>query len=308
MRNVIKTSFLIYLLVFSISTVKAKDNLYFVGSTTVSPVIEATEQAFFEKTGITILVRGLGSSKGVKAAIEQTADVGMASRALKLKEADNHPYLKTVLIGYDALAFVANTDNPVDSLSIEQLQQIYTGQITDWKEILPNGDFSRIKSTNIRLVAKGTGHGTLDAFLSLMQFDKKPRTEDKEIFFRYKKEEKDRGIGAFMINWYNEALGEVKHVPNSIGFDSLGGFNKMMHRPIVKNIKFIKVDGQTPSIENSISGLYTLVRPLNLVMHPDKITPKVQQYLDFITSIEGQRIVLAHDYIPITADALVSSN
>ena len=110
--------------------------LQIAGSTTVLPVAEECARVFMEKhPGSRIFVSGGGSSHGVQAVADGTVDIGCASRDLKSSETDAHRDLVTHAVAKDGVAVIVHQSNPVTDLTMEQLQGIYTGTITNWKDV-----------------------------------------------------------------------------------------------------------------------------------------------------------------------------
>jgi len=110
--------------------------LQIAGSTTVLPIAEECARVFMEaRPGDRVFVSGGGSSHGVKAVADGTMDIGTASRDLTDSEMEAHPDLAVHAIARDGIAIVVHPENPVDGLTMAQLQGIYTGEITDWKDV-----------------------------------------------------------------------------------------------------------------------------------------------------------------------------
>jgi phosphate transport system substrate-binding protein len=128
------------------------------GSTTVQPLAEVLGEAFTASyPGVRITVQGGGSSVGVKSAGEGTVDVGMASRAIKDSELQEFPDLQVYRIARDGIAVVTHQDVPVDNLTIDQVREIFDGQISNWSEV--GGP-----DTPIVVVSREEGSGTRAAF------------------------------------------------------------------------------------------------------------------------------------------------
>ena len=110
--------------------------LQLAGSTTVQPLAEVLAEAFMaDNPDVTVEVQGGGSSVGVTSAGEGTVDIGMASRNVKESEFETFPELEVVTVAYDGIAIVTNPDLEIASLSIEQVQKIFAGEITNYSEV-----------------------------------------------------------------------------------------------------------------------------------------------------------------------------
>jgi phosphate transport system substrate-binding protein len=204
--------------------------------------------------GVTINVQGLGSSAGIQAAENGTAEVGMSSRNL---EADESAQLDQLVIAYDALAVVVHPQNPVAQLSRDEVQGVFGGRLHLWDEV--HGTHAPIT-----LVSREAGSGTYGAFEELLM-DKKPVSP------------------ASLRQGSNGAIRQiVADDPNAIGYISLG--------IVDRSVKAVAIDGVTPSAEHVLDGSYTLVRPFLFVWRKGAtLSPEAQQFIDYVISPEGQR-------------------
>lgn len=232
------------------------------GSTSVQPYSEVLAEAFvLSHPGIIIDVQGGGSSSGIRAASTNTAHIGMSSRLLNEDEMDYW----VVEIARDGLAIVVHPSNPISGLSIEQLQRIFTGEITNWNE-LGGSD------AGIHLIAREEGSGTRGAFEELIMTDGQFITP--------------RAI----VQSSNGAVRQlVSSDPNSIGFLSLGLVND--------TVVALDLDGIAATAENVINGTYNLFRPF-LFVRRDEPHGATAQFIDFILSPEGKAILTEEGLIP----------
>lgn len=249
-------------------TEETKGTVSVIGSTTVQPVAQAIADEFAKvETGIKVDVQGVGSSAGVKAANEGTADIGMSSR--KLKAAEEEWGLDTHVIAYDGIAVVFNPANEATELTKEQVGKIFKGEITNWSEV--GG-----ADAEILVVSREAGSGTRGAFEELTDLEGEEGslvTEDAEI------KDGNGAVKAF-----------VAGDENSIGYISLGYIDETVKPAII--------DGIVPTVENVKAGSYAIFRPL-LMITKGELSEETQAYLDYILGTEGQAIV-AKKYIPVT--------
>lgn len=232
------------------------------GSTSVQPLAEELAQAFMaEHPRVRITVTGGGSGVGVKDAAEGRVHLGNVSR--ERKDTDP-PELVWTTIAKDAVAVVVHPTNPVKELTKEQIKKIFTGQIVNWKDV--GGPDAPI-IVHSRTVPSGTYDFFVEAFL------------DKEAVVKTAKQHASNGL-------VRQAVASDK---NGIGFISLGYVDA--------TVKALKVDGVEPTIANARSGKYKYVRPFNMVTK-GKPTGLAKEFLDFILSPEGQKIV-AKEYLPV---------
>ncbi|RBP39208.1 phosphate ABC transporter substrate-binding protein [Garciella nitratireducens] len=231
-----------------------------VGSTSVTPVAEAIGNAFMEENpNVKIEVQGVGSSAGIKATDDGSADIGMSSRELKDEEKeldiDEH------VIAYDGIAVIVNPSNGISDLTPEQIGQIYRGEITNWSEVGGADE-------EIEVISREEGSGTRSAFEELMGLE-----SDQGSLVKQDATFAD-GNGAIVSN--------VAQKENAIGYISLSYLDD--------TVKALTVDGVEPTVENIKSGDYAVSRPF-LMLTKGEVSDAAQAYLDYVLSEEGQKIV-----------------
>ena len=237
------------------------------GSTSVQPLAEELAKAFKEKNpDATIDIQGGGSGVGIKSAADGVVDIGMSSRELKPEEKS----LKEFKIAVDGIAVIVNPTNEIQGLSMEQILKIYTGEITDWKEV--GG-----KEGKITVVTREEGSGTRGAFIELTKVESKS--------------EGDRTVASAITQGSTGAvITTVAGDPNAIGYASFGSAKENT------DIKLISVDGKACTEENIYAGEYKISRPF-LMLTQAEPTGLAKAFLDFILSEEGQTVVSGHNYL-----------
>lgn len=236
------------------------------GSTSVQPLAEELAKAFKEKKpDVMIDIQGGGSGVGVKSAMDGVVDIGMSSRELKADEKS----LKEFKIAIDGIAVIVNPVNKVENLTVEQIFKIYTGEITDWKDVGGNPG-------KITVVTREEGSGTRGAFIELtgIETDDGDKTVESAIT--------QGSTGAVITT--------VAGDPNAVGFASFGSAKDKAE------IKMISVDGKACNEENLSSGAYKISRPFLMLTNAEPAGP-VKSFLDFILGAEGQEIVAEHGYL-----------
>lgn len=128
------------------------------GSTSMNKVIGALGEAFESDTGITVSYNATGSGAGIQAVLEGRCDIGLSSR--RLKDEEKAKGLEETILAYDGIAIIVNSENPVNGLDLETIAKIYTGEITNWKEVGGN-------DRQIVLIGREAGSGTRDGFESI---------------------------------------------------------------------------------------------------------------------------------------------
>lgn len=243
------------------------------GSTSVQPLAEELAEAFMgENGGVSIEVQGGGSGQGIKSIQDKIADLGALSR--ELKDEEKSIVSNETVIAKDGVAVVVNPECGVSDLTLEQIQKIYTGEITNWKEV--GGDDAAIV-----VVSREEGSGTRGAFTEITKVLSKDAS-GKEM---------DLTTANAIVQPSTGAVKQtVASTPNSIGYISLGALDD--------TVKVLNVEGVAPSDETVLSGDYKISRPFILVSG-EEVTPQTQAFLDFILSDAGQEIV-AQEFIPVS--------
>lgn len=236
------------------------------GSTSVQPYAEVlAEEYMIINPTTTIDIQGGGSSAGITAAETQSADIGMSSRGLKEEEKK----LWSIEIARDGLVLIVNPENSIDNLSLDQIQDIYTGEITDWSQL--GGANSKI-----HLIAREEGSGTRSAFTDLVM-------GEKEITPK-----------AIVQDSNGSVMQLVSGDPNAIGFISLGLLND--------EIKALDLDGIEATAENIMNETYKLARPF-LFVTKDEPTGLTKDFIDFVLSLEGQELLSSEGLVPVVEGA-----
>ncbi|MEG1310702.1 MAG: substrate-binding domain-containing protein, partial [Romboutsia sp.] len=133
------------------------------GSTSVGPVMEVIAEEFQAKNeGITVEIQQVGSSAGIKNTIEGTSEIGMSSR--DIKDEEKSAGLKETEIALDGISLITNKNNEVKNLTLQQVKDIYTGKVTNWKEV--GG-----KDAPIVVLSREDGSGTRDGFQEKVGFE-----------------------------------------------------------------------------------------------------------------------------------------
>ena len=227
------------------------------GSTSMEKVIGALSESFMANNAdTTVTYNPTGSGAGITAVQEGTCDIGLSSRALKDEE--KAAGLKETILAYDGIAIIVHPDNPVSDLTIEQIAQLYTGEITNWKDVGGN-------DAEVVLIGREAASGTRDGFESI--------TGTKEKC-QYRQELTSTG----------DVITAVSQNPDAIGYASLAS--------IKDSVKALNVDGVTPSEATVKDGSYKVQRPFVLVTVEGKaLTPVAQAFFDYATSSDAAAII-----------------
>ena len=255
------------------ATAAPSSKIILVGSTSVDPLAQKLAEAYKAKTpDVEIEIQAVGSSAGIKAAIDGSATIGMSSRELKEEEiaegATPH------IICRDGIAVAVNPENPVQNLSKEQVQKIFMGEITNWKEVGGNDE-------EILVVSRESGSGTRGAFEEILKIEKE--VEGKKISGLVQTALQAERTVAVKANVASKA--------NAIGYVSLGYIDE--------TIKTVQVEGADATAENITAGTYPVARPFVLVTKGE-ISETDQAFLDFVMSSEGQAEAEKDGYIRVS--------
>ena len=227
------------------------------GSTSMEKVIGALGESFMAANeGVEFTYNPTGSGAGITAAQEGRCDIGLSSRALKDEEKAGG--LKETVLAYDGIAIILNPENPVNDLTLDQIAKLYTGEITNWKDVGGN-------DAEVVLIGREAASGTRDGFESITG------TKDK---CQYRQELTSTG----------DVITAVSQNPDAIGYASLAS--------IKDSVKALNVDGVTPSEATVKDGSYKVQRPFVLVTVEGKeLTPVAQKFFDYITSPDAAAII-----------------
>ena len=235
------------------------------GSTSMEKVIGALGESFMEaNSGTTFTYNPTGSGSGIQAVSEGRCDIGLSSRALKDDEKASG--LKETIVALDGIAIIVNPQNPVKDLSLEQIAKIYTGEITNWKDV--GGEDAEI----VR-IGREAGSGTRDGFESI--------TETKDAC-QYRQELTSTG----------DVITTVSQNPNAIGYASLAA--------IKDSVKALTVNGVAPTEATVKDGTYLVQRPFVLVTKEGAaLSETAQKFFDFATSADAASIISAAGAVPV---------
>ena len=242
------------------------------GSTTVLPIAQKGAEMYMDMHGhVDIQVSGGGSSVGMQSVGEGTADIGMASRDLKDSERAAYPNLHQIAVARDGIALIVHPSNPVTSVTVEQVKKIYDGTYTTWSEL--GGT-----DTEIVVIGRDSASGT------------------REFFWEYVMKKEDFVSGMLEKNSNGAVKQTVSQTPGAIGYVGLGYIDE--------TVKALKITVGTqevePTVANVQSGLYPISRSLYFVVigEPEGLT---KDFIDFLLSSEGQRIVEEEGFVPISS-------
>ena len=236
------------------------------GSTSMADVIGALSEQFMnDNSGVKVSYDATGSGTGIDAAKNGTCDIGLSSRALKDEE--TAAGLKGTTIALDGIAIIVNENSKVEDLSVEEIAQIYTGEITDWSKV--GGD-----AGTIACIGREASSGTRDGFETITD------TKDK-----CKLSQELTSTGA--------VIEAVKNNTGAIGYASLSAVAN------AEGVKAITVEGVACSEETVKDGSYKIQRPFVLVTKDGaELSEAAQAFFDFATSADASALISKAGAVP----------
>ena len=237
------------------------------GSTSMEKVIGAlSEQFMADNSGMSVTYDPTGSGAGIEAASNGSADIGLASRALKDEEKAGG--LTETVVALDGIAVIVNADSKVEDLSVEQIAKIFTGEITDWSEV--GGEAGKISC-----IGREAGSGTRDGFESI--------TGTKDAC---KLDQELTSTGGVI----EAVAGNV----NAIGYASLSAVEGK------DTVKAVTVGGIACTEETVLDGSYAIQRPFVLVTKTDaSLSTAAQAFFDYTTSTAANDLIKAAGAVPV---------
>ena len=228
------------------------------GSTSMEKLANAMNEAFMEKyPNVSATAEFTGSSAGIESLAAGSVDIGDASRALSDDEKGQG--IVENIVAIDGIAVITDTDNTITDIKSEDLAKVYTGEITNWKDL--GG-----KDEQIVVIGREAGSGTRDAFEELM---------DVKDSCKYAQELDSTGA----------VLAKVATTPGAVGYVSLDVLGD--------TVNGLKINSVEPTEENILAGTYVLQRPFVMATKGEisEQSEQVQAYFDFINSEDGQNVI-----------------
>ena len=234
------------------------------GSTSMKNVIAALTEGFAEvEPGVTVSYDPTGSGAGITGATDKTLDIGLSSRALKDDEKND---VDGTVVALDGIAIIVNKDSKVADLTVEQLKKMFTGEITNWKDV--GGD-----DGDIVLVGREAGSGTRDGFESIV---------DVKDSCKYAQELTATGA----------VISAVEANPLAIGYASLSA--------VGDTVKMVTVGGVECSEETVKDGSYEVQRPFVFVTNKSvTLSEQAQAFFDFATSADAADLIRTAGAVPV---------
>jgi phosphate transport system substrate-binding protein len=248
------------------------DRLVIKGSDTLGAklVPQLAENFKAQHPGTTFDIAAEGSTTGIAAIIDGTADIGMSSRRAKSSEVGaasaKGKHMKPTVVAYDGMAVIVNAKSPVKSLTKKQVEQIFTGDVTDWSAV--GGSAGKIS-----VYTRNTSSGTYSDW--------------KELAMK----KRDYAPGSQKMAGNEQIAAEVGKNPNGVGYVGLA-YTK------AGGVKVVPVDGVAPSQQTVLAKTYPYARPTFYYTNGEP-SGAAKQFLDYTTGPAGQKIVAQVGFVPI---------
>ncbi|AUB55733.1 phosphate-binding protein [Methanobacterium subterraneum] len=252
---------------FALAGSGGQEKITIVGSTSVQPVAEQLATEYMKKNpDVKITVQGGGSSVGIKSVQDGTANIGTSSKSLKANESQG---LTQWEIGKDGIAIIANKNNAVNGLTMDQVKGILSGNITNWKEV--GG-----ADAKINVIVREEGSGTRDAVQEIVLG--KTSNGTKVAF-----------VKKAIVQSSTEAVQQaVAQDPNAVGFISFAA---------VKDAKALQINNVEPTEATILDGTYKIQRPFIFLVKGDA-TGAVKAFIEWANGPEGQAIIKSDKVVP----------
>ena len=233
------------------------------GSTSMQKLMGMLQEDFMSKNdGVTVTYDPTGSGAGITGASDGSLDIGLSSRSLHDDETD----VEAITVCLDGIAIVVNTENPVSDLSLEQLADIYTGKVTNWKEVGGN-------DAPIVVIGREAGSGTRDGFETIVDV-------------------KDECQYAQELTATGAVTAAVAANANAIGYASLSAVDE--------SVSAVDVNGVACTEETVKDGSYAVQRPFNFIVKKDaQLSEAAQAFLTYATDGSANDWILEAGCVPV---------
>ncbi|MDN5341461.1 phosphate ABC transporter substrate-binding protein PstS family protein [Oceanotoga sp. DSM 15011] len=265
---------LLILLTLVLMVIGFSETLVIKGSNTIFPVAQLWIENLKEiNPDLNITLEGAGSSTGISALFNETTDIANSSRWLKDKEIEKmHEEKKLfmpIVVGYDGIALIVNKELGIDSITIEELKKIYTGEIRTWKQLNSN-----LPNSRIVIYSRNTASGTFETFENKVLDGAKMDPTVK------------------MVESTQFEIDQVSRNKYAIAYVGAGYVND--------SVKVLKVENELPTKLNILNSIYPISRPLYMFVdvtngYPE--TGKIKEYITYALSKDGQEMVEKAGYV-----------
>ncbi len=256
----------------SLATVASAQKLVIKGSDTLGAKLVPTLAEEYKAThpGVSFEIAAEGSTTGIAAIIDGTAQIGMSSRRAKPTEISaataKGVTLKPIIVAYDGMAVIVNANSPLAKLTLRQVEQIFTGDVTDWSAV--GG-----KPGKISVYTRNTSSGTYSDWKDLAM------------------KKRDYAKSSQKMAGNEQIASEVAKNPNGIGYVGLAYIQ-------AEGIKVVSIDGVTPSKETVLNKTYAYARPTFYYTNGEP-AGEAAKFVEFALSDAGQKVTAKIGFVPV---------
>jgi len=229
--------------------------------------------AYEKKTGVKIDLQGGGATKGIRKVSDHSVHMGGSCRNILLTAQFQMPYpeerrVRMLPVAWDALVVIVHKDNPVDNITLDQIKALYTGKITNWKQL-------------------GGADAPVELYIRKGKISGVGRTVRELIFTNYNQ----NFVGTYIVKSSGPLEKGIAKNINGIGISGVSSARK-------RYVKILKLEGKEPNYSNIKSGDYLLYRPLYLVTHLQNTDPEIKRFANFVHSEEGKQVMRRVGTVP----------
>lgn len=233
--------------------------------------------AYKKKTGVEIDFKGGGATKGIREVTDHKVDIGGTCRHVlenrqTMMTVPEERYARLIPVAWDALVVIVHKDNPIDNITRDQIRALYTGKITNWKEL-------------------GGRNEPIELYVRKGKISGVGRTLRELVFNNYDQE----FTAAHVMDSTGPLERAISENPRGIGITGVSSANKLERQG---HAKILKLEGKDPSYDNIKNGHYLLYRPLYMVTHLANRDPEVKKFIDFVMGPEGARVMRGVGTVP----------
>jgi phosphate transport system substrate-binding protein len=231
--------------------------------------------AYEKKTGVKIDFKGGGATKGIREVSKHSVDIGGTCRHTMEDPASllDHPEERRVQltpVAWDALVAIVHKDNPVSDITLEQIRQLYTGKLTNWKQL-------------------GGRDAPIELYVRKGKISGVGRTKRELIFNNYEQE----FVAKHVVDESATLEKDMVSNPNGVGMTGVSSARKLG-----STAKILRLEGKEASYENIKNGHYILYRPLYMVTHMQASNPEIKKFLLFVMGEEGKKVMRSVGTVP----------
>lgn len=258
----------------------------------VGGYMKRTIKPVYQDERVRVFVRNGNAEQGLDMLLRGQTSIAAIARDLNGYEKLRNPQLEQIPVASDALVFIVHPDNPLDNLTLKDVQKIYTTPGLKWGEFIGPGH--ELSNQEIVPISKTENNGVFQAFMRYFRFFS-VKEENSSLHFQLYPYQ-DESIRVIVAGRDEVAMARLAVYPNGIAFVSLGAMNSPKLGKSFKTVKFNRVE---PGFKTVFHRQYPLTYRMNFIVDEDKISDSTQQYIDWVLDAPGQDIFRQAGLAPI---------